>query len=365
MTLVPSLSKALTRPFRQFFNRRFEALSSDVAAVHAQVRQLVPPAPEPPTPLQLMDRERLRQAEFLERVDVREQNLLGRPPGFNGWQSRAVSAAQCADPSYRAWYERLESPSVVQATRASADADGVSEPHFNRKMWEWACIAAAAEHAGVLRPGGRALGFGVGTEPLPAYFASQGMTVLATDQGLEAGQEWAATGQLLKGLGNLSRPHLVSDQILAERVALRDVDMNEVPDDLGSYDLIWSACCLEHLGSPARGLAFVERCGPLLRPGGVSVHTTELELTRKQETADYGNCAVYRAADLVDLAGRLQRQGLTCELNLYVALETRQDRWISLVLSPGQITLEDRAHLKLVIADSVSTSFCIIARHPG
>ena len=49
--------------------------------------------------------------------------------------------------------------------------------------------------------------------------------------------------------------------------------MNAVPD-IGRFDLIWSCCALEHLGSPEAGLKFVRHTLGLLEPGGVSVHTT-------------------------------------------------------------------------------------------
>ena len=68
--------------------------------------------------------------------------------------------------------------------------------------------------------------------------------------------------------------------------------MNAIPADLGRFDLIWSSCALEHLGSPKAGLEFVVRTLELLKPGGVSVHTTEIELTLRDDTADYGHLAV-------------------------------------------------------------------------
>ena len=53
--------------------------------------------------------------------------------------------------------------------------------HMHRKNWEFVWIIAVLHRAGLLRTGKRALGFGVGNEPLPAFFAKVGMEVLATD----------------------------------------------------------------------------------------------------------------------------------------------------------------------------------------
>ena len=159
-------------------------------------------------------------------------------------------------------------------------------PH--RKVWE--CVSAsraAAEQHGILEPGRHAVGFGVGQEPIPAALAQAGLTVLATDLDVteEASTEWAATTQHMSDLRFLSLPDIVPDDVLERQVTTRYVDMNSVPEDLGRFDLVWSCCALEHLGSPEAGLEFIVRTLDLLEPGGVSVHTTELELTPRTETS--------------------------------------------------------------------------------
>jgi hypothetical protein len=134
--------------------------------------------------------------------------------------------------------------------------------------------------------------------------------------------------------------------------------MNAVPDDLGRFDLIWSCCALEHLGSPQAGLDFVTSTLQLLEPGGVSVHTTEFELTARNQTADWGNLAIYRREDLDRLAERVRGLGFEIETNWYVSMDTPADRWIALPPYPP----DDPAHLKLLIGESVSTSVGILVR---
>jgi hypothetical protein len=186
--------------------------------------------------------------------------------------------------------------------------------------------------------------------------------VLATDldPGSDQSQPWAATGQHMSGPGSLYCPEIVPNALLEQRVRTRYVDMNAVPEDLGGFDILWSACALEHLGSPDAGLEFVIRTLDLLEPGGIAVHTTELELTRRDVTADYGHLAVYRIADLERLAARVRDLGLEMHTNWYVALETPADRWIALPPYPH----DDPAHLKLAIGDSVSTSVGLLIRKP-
>jgi hypothetical protein len=138
--------------------------------------------------------------------------------------------------------------------------------------------------------------------------------------------------------------------------------MSDVPDDLGRFDLVWSSCALEHLGPPAgAGLEFVMRSLDLLEPGGVAVHTTELELTPRAETEYVQGTAIYRIDDLDRLAQRVRDQGFEMRTNWYVSLDSPADRWISLPPHPQ----DDPAHLKLELGDSVSTSVGLLIRRPS
>jgi 2-polyprenyl-3-methyl-5-hydroxy-6-metoxy-1,4-benzoquinol methylase len=298
------------------------------------------------------------QVEALTRIDLSGHNAGATPPGFDDVVSQVVSAAQFSHPEFER-LRRLMFPRTVTVPWGESQS-AVSVPH--RKLWEFVYVLRAAEQHGRLEPGRRAMGFGVGQEPIPAALARSGLSVLATDldSRTEAVKEWAATGQHMSGLVALSRPDVVSDAVLQQHVRTRSVDMNALPDDLGRFDVVWSACALEHLGSPEAGLEFVVRTLDLLEPGGVAVHTTELELTPRAKTADYGHLAVYRTADLDRLAERVREMGFEMRTNWYVSMETAADRWISLPPYPHG----DPAHLKLVIGNSVSTSVGLLIRRP-
>ena len=141
--------------------------------------------------------------------------------------------------------------------------------------------------------------------------------------------------------------------------------MNHVPADLGTFDIAWSSCVIEHLGSPQHGMDFVLESCRLLKPGGIAVHTTEMELTDKPKTMDYGNCAIYRVDDFIDLERRLASVGCTASFNFSIGMETFEDRWVSLLAHPihgPHLPDPDGLHLKLVLGDSVSTSFGILIR---
>lgn len=295
----------------------------------------------------------LRQAALLGRVDVSSQNSAHGPSEFGSRGSYAVSAAHFDHPEFLRWEAVISGrPEPVEPPL----------PFKHRKMWEFAFILAMVDGFGRYRPGARGVGFGVGSEPLAAVFARGGMDVLATDQPAEQGSVWGPSGQLMRGPENLSHPHIVDDEELSRRATVRAVDMNDLPDDLGAFDFAWSSCVIEHLGSPQKGLDFIRNSCDFLKPGGVSVHTTELELIPREETVDYGHMAVYRPADLLAFQDRMRSDGFEISINLHVSMDAPEDRFVSL---PDDAALEDESHLKLVIGDSVSTSFGVVVHKPG
>ncbi len=79
-------------------------------------------------------------------------------------KSSLCTQAQLESAVFRAWCPRL--------------GEGFK---LHRKLWEFCYIAQALRERGLVRPGARGLGFGVGREPLVAYFAGQGCAVVATD----------------------------------------------------------------------------------------------------------------------------------------------------------------------------------------
>jgi hypothetical protein len=318
-------------------------------------------APIAPTPfLSKADRENLDRASALNRVDLREHNRIGHAPAFSPVVSQATTSDQFEHPDYARWAEVLgfvENGKLI--------VRGTAPTILHRKIWEWAFILQATEQYGLLQPGRTAVGFGVGNEPIPAAFARYGLSVIATDQDARSSKAWHTTGEWLTGVEGLLRPAIAPDERVMDLVAVRRVDMNDVPSDLGPYDVTWSSCALEHLGSPEKGLEFVLATSRLLAPGGIAVHTTEMELTRRETTADWGHLACYRPADLRWLADQVRAEGLDIELNFHVPMDTAEDRWISVVPSHGpELAAGELSHLKVAIGESVSTSFGILIHRP-
>src|SRR5580698_7522774 len=116
-------------------------------------------------------------------------------------RSQLCSADSLRSPALRAWAERLR-PLWV------GGAHDDREVMLHRKMWEWLFIAEALRERGLLAPGRRGLGFGVGQEPLVALFAAEGCDLVATDQphDLAVSSGWTDSAvEWAGGLENLNR----------------------------------------------------------------------------------------------------------------------------------------------------------------
>ena len=109
----------------------------------------------------------------------------------------------------------------------------------------------------------------------------------------------------------LFRPGLVGAAEFERRVSFRAVDMRRIPPDLlrGGFDLVWSACAMEHLGGLGRGADFVLEAMRCLRPGGVAVHTTEFNMDEAGGTLRRGTTVLYQRRHLEALAARLAAAG--------------------------------------------------------
>lgn len=257
-------------------------------------------------------------------------------------RSCVCTQRQMETPEFRVWAARM------------------GDTRMHRKVWEWCFIAEALAERGWLGPGRRGLGFGVGQEPLPALFAGLGCEVLATDLGAgdESARAWMETGQHAGSAAGLRWSGICDAEVMRERVQFRVVDMRAMPDDLGLFDFVWSACSLEHLGSMALGMWFVVQSLRFLKPGGVAVHTTEYNTSSNGPTLESGPVVLYRRQDLEGLLGEVRRRGLRVEVPDWAVGDM-----------PGDLAVERApyrgTHLKLELGGFVATSFGMIIETYG
>jgi hypothetical protein len=230
---------------------------------------------------------------------------------------------------------------------------------MHRKLWEFAFIFHRLNGAGVLRPGLRGLGFGVGTEKLPSVFANMGVEITATDALLdtEGTEGWRQTGQYGGSLEALYFSDIISRESFDRLVRYRGCDMNNMPEDLKNYDFCWSSCALEHLGSLQHGIDFIiNSVEKTLKVGGIACHTTELNLSSDLDTLETSGCVLYRKQDLLRLSKLLEERGHWVEPLRIVPGDLPPDYLVDVP------PYSSNPHLKLLLASYVTTSVGIVAR---
>jgi hypothetical protein len=228
---------------------------------------------------------------------------------------------------------------------------------LHRKLWEFAFVAHHLKQRNTLRADAHGVGFGVGTEPLPALFASIGCKVLATDAPEDlADRGWSLTNQHSATRESLFKEHIVLRGAFDANVSFAPVDMNDIEHNISNYDFCWSCCSLEHLGTIEKGIEFVEyTVENVLKPGGVACHTSELNLTSNKETIESGGTVLFRLQDIQRLAERLRKRGHECDLLPFNFGASYIDHLVDVPGFGGDI------HLKLQLGGFVTTSFGIVA----
>ena len=228
---------------------------------------------------------------------------------------------------------------------------------WHRKLWEWVFIVHHLVEAGVVAPGSNGLVFGVGTERLPALFASLGATIAATDAPGDVGesQGWIETGQHVGSLERIRYPEIVDREVFDANVSFATCDMRDISPDLTGFDFNWSSCCFEHLGSLAAGMDFVVNAvEKTLRPGGIAVHTTEFNLSSNDQTVTEGATVIYRQRDIEELIARLRDRGHTVK---EFVVAPASHHWDFHVDTPPYTS---KVHLKLLLERYVTTSAGIV-----
>lgn len=179
---------------------------------------------------------------------------------------------------------------------------------YHRKQWEYVFLLKILDETLLSEApiGKKAIGFAVGLEPTVAYLASQNVTVTATDlaQDHPNAKQWNASNQLMgTSLKELNDRDIATQHQMDTYVAQENIDMNYVErssawNHRGSFDLVWSICAVEHVGSIRQGLEFMIKSLELLKPGGIAVHTTEFNLKSTLETSDHTTTVQYRKRDI-------------------------------------------------------------------
>jgi SAM-dependent methyltransferase len=254
--------------------------------------------------------------------------------------SQACTQGQFESAAYEYWCARIK-----------------ETPRYHRKQWEYCYILQALATSGALAPGRRGLGYGVGLEPLSAVFANYGCRIVATDLDTASASTlgWTNTQQHASHKAAMNDRGICDPATFDSNVEFQFVDMNRIPEDFRGFDFTWSACALEHLGSIHLGLKFIENTVRTLRPGGIAVHTTELNCSSDTETLDSEGTVLFRKSDIISVCERLTQAGCDVVLNFNTG-NLPFDHYVDVApYNPDK-------HLKLQLGRFTTTSFGLVIR---
>lgn len=261
------------------------------------------------------------------------------PPRLETVTSQVCTSSQFNEPTYK---------------RLCAEIN--QEFLFHRKQWEYIYILRALEQFCMLMSGRSGLGFGCGKEPIAAVVARRGATVMCTDiEPIENGDKyWGSTN-----VKDYFYEGICAWGQFESRVSFRPVNMNAIPNDLGLHDFIWSSCALEHLGSLQHGIDFVLDANKCLRPGGIAVHTTELNVEDGEETFESVGLSLYRKKDILRMQALVEAQGnMFSPINFDMG-DGELDKYVDLP------PYNRNKHLKLMVEEkyvTTSIGFIVIKR---
>lgn len=282
-----------------------------------------------------------RKSIFGRRMFRRAKRMfVSQPATLADPVSQGCTAAQLDEPVFEEWMAALGLP----ATHGS-------------KQWEFAYILRVLQRYGMLRPGSRGIGFGIGRERLPALMAARGCSILATDLPSTdpRAEEWRAANQFSGSVEALRYPDLCADDVFDRQVSFRAIDMARLDLKLNGFDFCWSAGALEHLGSIEAGLSFIRDSVNCLTFGGLAVHTTAFNVSSNVDTIDHSGKVLLRRQDLEKVAVDLVSRGHYVAQFNYDPGNKPLDAMVDTPPYSG-------GHLKVRVEDYVATAFGIIVR---
>jgi FkbM family methyltransferase len=292
----------------------------------------------------------LKKFENLKIEDLVPNKFLSlrydkRPNSQNDWMSEIVSERRFKERNYFLWMDFLK-----------------EKPKLHSKQFQYYAIMEAANDVlGNLETNKSAIGFGVGVEPIPAGLGRLGFQVTATDflEG-EIASAWFNTSQLAASAQDLNTREILSAAEFNARVSFKSMDMNNIPESFENcFDFVWSTCALGHIGGYQKGLDFIFNSAKLLRPGGIALHTTELDMSPNSDRFDSPNLSFYKIEDILELKVRLEGVGFeVADLNIPESWTNPSERYV--VTEPWG----DKPHIRIRIFDREILSLVLrIRRH--
>lgn len=162
--------------------------------------------------------------------------------------------------------------------------------HKVRKTWEFIQVYNGLKDLGLLNGNAKAIGLGVGNEPLIYAFTNVCQSIVATD--LYDSQTWATASMATQQVYEQNRFPYDRD-----RLTVRHMDMTKIDYPDASFDFVWSCCAIEHVNNFQELHQVFAEIHRVLKPGGIAALTTEFNPT---DLHSYEPNMLFTDADWID-----------------------------------------------------------------
>lgn len=157
-----------------------------------------------------------------------------------------------------------------------------------RKGWEWTHCLYGLQALGALTGQAKALGVGVGREPVIFYLADRIGSVVATD--MYDNEQWSnARGKEASREMVEKAKAICPEGTRFSRIRFENQDGTQLTYDDNSFDFAWSLSSIEHFGGHGAAQKALQEMGRVVRPGGFVAVATELLMLDSYTHPEYFN----------------------------------------------------------------------------
>ena len=155
-----------------------------------------------------------------------------------------------------------------------------------RKGWEWTHCLYGLRKLGMLLPGNKAVGVGVGRESVIYFLADHIAEVTATD--LYGEEAWSTEGGREADLKllNDSKSHCPTT-VDFSKIRFENQDGTKLTHNDNQFDFAWSLSSIEHFGGHDAARQAVQEMARVVRPGGIVAIATEMLLLEEYSHPEY------------------------------------------------------------------------------
>jgi SAM-dependent methyltransferase len=185
--------------------------------------------------------------------------------------SEVMNPARYADKEWLKLHDELEAYSIDKHCFFK------TEGQIYRKGWEWTHCLYGLQKLGALTASARAIGVGVGREPVIFYLADRIAQVVATD--LYDNSGWAATNGREASVELVEKAKQATPtSVDFSKILFESQDGTALTYDDDYFDFAWSLSSIEHFGGHKKAQEAMLEMQRVVRPGGFVAVATEMLL---------------------------------------------------------------------------------------